>query len=200
MTLLRNSAELANALACLLQFYPLHEDLRHCPEFLAVQGERVRQRLLAAMLRLADTLSLDVSQQGMRIPGRFSFIEAEAETHLRDLKNAFVSCIHPDADAQLLHLTLRLPGQWQCVTGLPLATNRLKPLQSVERVLRIWISEVLTTVNPVFARNAMSTYTDIKVEPSQARGCSQQWLAGSRASTRAPSALCTLQRLTSCFP
>lgn len=149
-------------LAELCRFHRKREDLREAPEMMLVHQSEYRFRLLAAYLRLADALHVDLS----RVPDReFALCLAfniPPETKLHWIKSRLVSGIHLDARQHVITLQFQQPND-DSIRDLGLDPSRVA--RKIDAVIRYVVDELrdeLTSVVHTLTSGGISYYLDVQ--------------------------------------
>ena len=181
--------KLVRAISLINQYHRKIERLERCPEHRSLKGEVVRLRLLAALLRLADTLHLDSSRYDAHEYRMVQIGSFDRVSRLHWLKSFFVTNVFLDNEKLSIIITLDLPDPYMfedfdasdfySPTNYSEETERRverlkKGIRNLEYIISSDVSEELASVNEVFSRNTMPSYVNVEVETVFNRGYRMQ--------------------------
>lgn len=174
--------KLTRAIAIIIQYHRKTEDIDKCEETRRIKGEEVRIKLLAALLRLADTLHIDSSRVDPNLYAMLQIASYDRASRLHWLKSFFVSNIHLDGASQTITVNLDLPDQ-SIFSNAYLDSDheinrRMRDwndrVRNLEYIILSEIESELCVVNKIFSANNMPTYVNVRVDTVSIPGFSQQ--------------------------
>lgn len=174
----------ARAVSLMIQYHRKSEDVRSCRLFTSIKDEVVRLRLLAAILRMGDTLHKDVSRFEPGIYNILQIASSDRTTRLHWLKSYLVSNIHLDQFRQTVTVRLHLPDPEEFMRVLsPMSPQESASgvdswrtrVRNLEHIIRSDLEEDLVTVNEIFADHEMPTYVGVRIDTVPVRGFSREY-------------------------
>jgi len=100
---------IVRTIAIVVRYHRKKEDINECKIKREIKGETIRLRLLAAILRLADSLHIDASRVDYSLYSLLQMTAYTQATRLHWLTAFFVSNVFLDIDAQAISVNLDLP-------------------------------------------------------------------------------------------
>jgi len=159
--------QLARVVAIIALYHRKMECLEDCDEVAHIKKESIRLQLLAAILRLADTLHIDVSRFDPNLYAMVQIAAFDRVARLHWLKSFFVSDVHLNPNKQTITVTIDVPDQRvdkrfgkPHVSIVPEKFD--EKVKNLEYVLRTDIEEDLVVVNKIFIKYYLPTYVMVR--------------------------------------
>lgn len=162
----------ANSINLISQFHRIKNSVDNCPIESFLKGERIRTRLLACLLRLADTLHVDTSRFDRNLYDVLQIGEMDRSARLHWLKSYIVSNVYLDPKTETVFVSIELPkirgdspqerADWE-----ESSTN-------LQRIIVHDIQEDLLTVRGTFMDNSMPAYSQVKARITFVPGYSKE--------------------------
>jgi len=175
---------MSRAISIIIQYHRKVEDLNKCIEFISIKGEIVRIKLLAAILRLADTLHKDASRFDSSMYAMLQIASFDRISRLHWIKSFVVSNNHLNETEQTITIQLSLPdyNQYDTIRGGKDAFLKEKEerdwddrVRNLKYIISTDIEEDLVVVNSVFSKYGMPTYVNVNVDVSYIRGYDKEY-------------------------
>ena len=182
--------KIVRAISIIIQFHRKVERLDFCPEERSIKGEAIRLRLLAALLRLADTLHLDSSRYDSTNYRMVQIGSFDRVSRLHWLKSFFVTNVYLNEVNLSIVITLDLPDPYMFENYEALRNkfsdfllkektekeiaNLKRGISNLEYIISSDVREELASVNKVFSKYGMPTYVNVIMETVYTRGYRKQ--------------------------
>lgn len=157
----------SQAIGLLSYFHRRQENINNCPDVFTVETETVRLRLLAAYLRLAD--SLDIGQS--RSPSLHYAIclayNIPMSSKLHWIKSRLISGIEIDYDRCLIIIDFKTPHESDLKKGEGNISIQKNNLSRLRKAVVDDLREELDTVKSVLIRGDVSYFLDIAERTNQ---------------------------------
>ena len=134
-------------------------DITNCPKERYIKGNRINSRLLAALVRLGDTLHVDTTRYDRERYDILQIGNFDRTARLHWLKSYVVSSVYLDIKKQTIYITLDLPDPEEAKSAdLEENAERLKTIIYDD------IVEDVLAVQDVFRENDIPFYSLVKVD------------------------------------
>jgi translation initiation factor 2B subunit (eIF-2B alpha/beta/delta family) len=156
--MLRNYAYTINIIS---KFHRMVEDITDCPKERFLKGERVRTRLLGALLRLGDTLHVDSSRFDRRLYDVLQIGQLDTAARLHWLKSYVVSNVYLDLENETIFVNVDLPEEFSKPSG----NGKIGWEEAVKSLADAIISDILNdvlAVSEVFREYGLRAYAMVK--------------------------------------
>lgn len=159
-----------NTITIINKFHRQKYDIEECPKIRYIKGESIRTRLIAALLRLGDTLHVDSTRYDRRLYNILQIGHFDRTARLHWLKSYVVSTVHLDIITQTIFVIVDLPDPDDSQIGFSdhehNSITRQKLIESAERLKFILTEDILEDLNAVkdvFKEEGLSFYESVKV-------------------------------------
>lgn len=180
-----NTMSAFRAISIIIQYHRKSEDIDNCLEEVSIRGEIVRIKMLAAILRLADTLHKDISRFDPSLYAMLQIASFDRISRLHWLKSFVVSNIHLNENNQTITIQLHLPDytqyeeynrEEQCSSFWDVKKRDwVERLRNLKYIISTDIEEDLVVVNKIFSNYGLPTYVNVRIEESFIRGFSKKY-------------------------
>lgn len=155
--MLRNYAYTINIIS---KFHRMEADINDCPKQRYVKGEVVKTRLLAAFLRLGDTLHVDSSRFDRRVYDVLLLGQLDRSARLHWLKSYVVSNVYLDSGTGTIFVNIDLPECNELFESDK--TDGVESIKSLENAIISDIFNDVLAVSDVFREHGLPAYAMVK--------------------------------------
>ena len=159
-----------NTITIISKFHRRKYDIEKCPKIRYIKGEPIRTKLIAALLRLGDTLHVDSTRYDRRLYNILQIGHFDRTARLHWLKSYVVSTVHLDINTQTIFVLVDLPDPDGNSNGFSNQEEngvlRQRLTESAERLKFILSEDILEDVNvvkDVFKEEGLPFYESVKV-------------------------------------
>lgn len=159
-----------NTINIISKFHRRKRQIDNCPKERQIRGDRIRSKLLAALLRLGDTLHVDSSRYDRRLYNILQMGSFDRTSRLHWLKSYVVSTVYLDIEKHNIVVTVDLPDPDEIDYKID-DINQAKKLkvkldENAKRLKFIITEDILEDVlivKDVFKENALKFYESVVV-------------------------------------
>ena len=162
---LRNYAYSINVIS---RFHRMKEDINDCPKERFVKGERIQTRLLAALLRLGDTLHVDSSRFDRRLYDVLQIGQFDRSARLHWLKSYVVSNVYLDIENETIIVNIDLPDFAE--SSVKDKADWEESVKSLQDTIISDIFDDVLAVGDVFREHGLRAYAMVKPNVSLVPG------------------------------
>lgn len=166
---------IVRTISIVVRYHRKKEDINECEIKREIKGENIKLRLLAAILRLADSLHIDASRVDYSLYLLLQMTAYTQATRLHWLTAFFVSNVFLDIDAQAISVNLDLPDYKKFLEYKEDKDERdieiwNDGITRLEYIISSDIYSELTVLNKIFSANKMPIYVNVKINTSVVSG------------------------------
>jgi len=166
---------IVRTISIVVRYHRKKEDINECEIKREIKGENIRLRLLAAILRLADSLHIDASRVDYSLYSLLQMTAYTQATRLHWLTAFFVSNVFLDIEAQAISVNLDLPDYKKFFEYKEDKDERdieiwNDGITRLEYIISSDIYSELTVLNKILSAHKMPIYVNVKINTSVVSG------------------------------